>query len=80
MSINFFYLLYQYRYQILLPEDEIGIWYRCDKNPDIGIGINPITPGGRGFRTPSNFAAFGAPLTVKYIEMFHADFSYLSIY
>ena len=42
--------------------------------------INPITPGGAGFRTPSNFAAFGDPLTVKYIAMFHADFSYLSIY
>ena len=32
------------------------------------------------FRTPSNFAAFGDPLNVKYIEIFHADFSYLSIY
>ena len=38
-----------------------------------------LVPGGV-FRTPSNFAAFGAPLIVKYIEMFHADFSYLSIY
>ena len=32
------------------------------------------------FRTPSNFAAFVDPLTAKYIEMFHADFSYLYIY
>ena len=31
------------------------------------------------FRTQSNFAAFGDPLKVKYIEMFHAEFSYLSI-
>ena len=36
--------------------------------------------GGGVFRTPSNFPAFVEPLTVKYIEMFHADFSYLSIY
>ena len=28
----------------------------------------------------SNFAAFGDPLTVKYIEMIHADFFYLFIY
>ena len=28
----------------------------------------------------SNFAPFKDPLTVKYIEMFHADFSYMSIY
>ena len=35
---------------------------------------------GRVFRTPNNFAAFGYPLTVKYIEMFYADFSYLSNY
>ena len=32
------------------------------------------------FRTLSNFAAFGDPLTVNYIEMFQADFSSLSIY
>ena len=32
---------------------------------------NPITPGGG--------VSLG-PLTVEYIEMFHADFSYLSIY
>ena len=31
-------------------------------------------------RTTSDFAAFVDPLTVKYIEMFYADFSYLSIY
>ena len=42
--------------------------------------LNPITHGGGVFRTPSNFAAFGDPLKVKCIEMFHADFSYLSIY
>ena len=42
--------------------------------------LNPITQGGGVFRTPSNFAAFGDPLKVEYIEMFHADFSYLSIY
>ena len=44
--------------------------------------LNPIIPGGEGvgvLRTPSNFVAFVDPLTVKYIEMFHADFSYLSI-
>ena len=42
--------------------------------------FNPITHGGGFFRTPSNFAAFGDPLIVKYIEMFRADFSYLFIY
>ena len=42
--------------------------------------INPIDPGGGVFRTPSIFAAFGHPLTDTNIEMFHADFSYLSIY
>ena len=29
---------------------------------------------------PSNFVAFVDPLNVKYIEVFYADFSYLSIY
>ena len=44
-------------------------------------GLNPLSAGGGGvFRTPSNFAAFGDLQKVKYIEMFHADFSYLSIY
>ena len=38
-----------------------------------------LLPGGV-FRTPSNFSAFGDPLTVKYIKMFRADFSYLPIY
>ena len=28
---------------------------------------------GHAFRTPSNFAAFGDPLTVKYIGMFYAE-------
>ena len=46
----------------------------------IGKNLNPISAGGGVFRTPSNYAAFGDPLKVKYIEMFHADFSYLSIY
>ena len=46
----------------------------------IGSYLNPITHGGGVFRTPSNFAAIGDPLKVKYIEIFHADFSYLSIY
>ena len=32
------------------------------------------------FRTTSDFAAFVDPLTVKYIETFHAAFSYLSVY
>ena len=36
--------------------------------------------GGGGSMTPSNFAAFVDPLTVRYIEIFHTDFSYLSIY
>ena len=43
------------------------------------ITLTLLVPGGV-FRTPSTFAAFGDPLKVKYIEMFHADFSYLSIY
>ena len=34
--------------------------------------------GGGGVRTPSNFAAFGHPLTVTFIEMFYTDCSYLS--
>ena len=45
------------------------------------LSFAPLTlllPGGGG--TQSNFAPFKDPLTVKYIEMFHADFSYLSIY
>ena len=42
--------------------------------------LYPITDGGGVFRTQSNFVAFGDPLTVEYIEMFHADFSYLYIY
>ena len=48
----------------------------------LGVHLfNPISARGGGvFRTPSNFAAFGDPLKVKYIEMFHADFSYLCIY
>ena len=37
------------------------------------ISFDPI-------RTARNFAPFWDPLTVKYIEMFHADFSYKSIY
>ena len=41
--------------------------------------INPIMHGGGVFRTPSNFVASGNPLRVRYIDMFHADFSYLSI-
>ena len=41
--------------------------------------LNPIRGGGV-FSTPSNFTAFRDPLKVKNIEMFHADFSYLSIY
>ena len=44
------------------------------------VALNPIIAGGGVFWTPSNFAAFGDPLKVKYIKMFHADFSYLSIY
>ena len=39
-----------------------------------------IMHGGEVFRTLSNFAASGNPLTFKYIEMLHGDFSYLSIY
>ena len=34
----------------------------------------------KDFRTPSNFTAFVDPQNVKYIEVFHADFSNLSIY
>ena len=41
--------------------------------------IAPFMHGGV-FRSLSNFAAPGNPLAVRYIEMFHADFSYLSIY
>ena len=43
--------------------------------------INPITVRGDWgvFRTLSNFAAFWDPLKIKYIEVFHDDFSYLSI-
>ena len=41
--------------------------------------INPISAGGV-FRAPSNFVAFVDPLNVKHIEVFYADFSYLSIY
>ena len=40
--------------------------------------LNPITNGGGVFRTRSNFAALTDPRKDKYIEMFHADFSYLS--
>ena len=46
-----------------------------------GSWVNPITVRGGVFRrTPSNFAAFGDPLKVKYLDMFYAGFSYLSIY
>ena len=45
------------------------------------IEFNPSTHGvGSLGPRPSNFEAFEDPLTVKYIEMFHADFSYLSFY
>ena len=61
------------KHNIILPRD---IKYNCKQ-----IKFNPISAGGGGvFRTPSNFAAFGDPLKVKYIEMFHAEFSYISIY
>ena len=49
------------------------------KNFQYWLSFNPITQGGV-FRTRSNYAAFGDSLTVKYIEMFHADISYLSIH
>ena len=42
--------------------------------------LNPITNGGGVFRTQSNFVAFRDPRKDEYIDMFHADFSYLSIY
>ena len=48
-------------------------------NPSTLCVLNPISAGGV-FRTPSNFPAFRDPLKVKNNEMFHADFSYLSIY
>ena len=35
--------------------------------------FNPISHGGGVFRTPSPFAAFGDPLTVKYIGMFYGE-------
>jgi len=43
------------------------------------LGLTLLLPG-RVFRTLSIFGALGDPLTVKYIEMFHAAFSYLYIY
>ena len=45
----------------------------------IYLNLTLLVPGGV-FRTPSNFVAFRNPLKVKYIEIFHADFSYISIY
>ena len=42
-----------------------------------GIFVNPIT---HFVNTITYFAVYGDPLKVKYMEIFHADFSYLSIY
>ena len=42
-------------------------------NMKMSAGVNPISHGRGDLRTPSNFAAFGDPLTVKYIGMFYAE-------
>ena len=73
----YFYASYYYKIHQMHDSDifplKIGI---PDKN-----NLFATLPGGGGFfRTPSNFTAFGDPLKVKYMEMFHADFSYLFIY
>ena len=57
-----------------------------NRNKNIRIYIDEglltlLVPVGVGFfRTPSNFTAFGDTFKVRYIEMFHADFSNLSTY
>ena len=56
------------------------LWFEKDIHYLQVMGWGGMGAGGGVFRTPSNFAAFGDPLTVKYIEMFQADNSYLSIY